>query len=104
MEAYHQRHDVTIYSTVEWTEFLLYGDPLGIIVKYSSLSQTTMEIPFSKAQGHSKLDMCFALNVLFIKPWSRLSPYVIQVILGAVSVIGTIPALVYFLFICVCLC
>ena len=33
MEAYNQRHDVAIYSTVERPEFLLYVVLFGIVVK-----------------------------------------------------------------------
>ena len=33
VEAYDQRYDVAIYSTVEWPEFLLYVILFGITVK-----------------------------------------------------------------------
>ena len=33
MEAYDQRYDVAVCSTVEWPEFLLYVILFGVIVK-----------------------------------------------------------------------
>ena len=96
MEANDERYDVAVSSTIERPEFLLYGNLFGDRRQNSlSLSQTTMETPFSKAQGHSKLNKCPVSTFTVLNFSFRLSPYVIQVILGAVSVIGTIPALVH---------
>jgi hypothetical protein len=58
-------------------------DPLQII----------MEIRSSRVQGLSMLLLVFTWRSLSSRT-PRLSPYVIQVILGAVSVVGTVPALV----------
>ena len=66
MEAYDQRYDVAVYSTIERPEFLLYVILFGIVVgTQHSLSKTTMETPFSKAQGHSKLDI-YSLLTYFL--------------------------------------
>jgi hypothetical protein len=59
MEAYDQRYDVAVFATTERPEFLLYDNLFGDRRQNShSLPQTTMETPFSKPQGHSKLNKC----------------------------------------------
>ena len=90
MEAYDQRYDVAVYSTIERPEFLLYVILFGIVVgTQHSLSKTTMETPFSKAQGHSKLYTCSLFTSLlnfrsgFLRMSSKLS--LVQSQLSALS-------------------
>lgn len=76
---------------------------LGSLLSAHIIFRLLLETPFLKVQGCSQL-MCSRSYVLFSNPLTSLSPYVIQVILGAVSVVGTIPALVYVSLIYVCFC
>ena len=70
----------------------LYSEFFGICLTLSCVQITTV-IHSSRVRALSALmynsTLCALLTLLIL----RLSPYVIQVILGAVSVIGTVPAL-----------
>ena len=93
MEAYDQRYDVAVCSTVERPEFLLYVILFGVIFK-------TLILFLRLLWGHlfpkrrDRVSSTRGSSLLRVNFSFRLSPYVIQVILGAVSVVGTVPALV----------
>ena len=103
MEAYDRRYDVATYSTVERPKSLWYAILFGISVKTDVFSLRLLwRTPFFPKRRDT-VSSTRPPFVLLVTNFSfRLSPYVIQVTLGAVLVIGTVPALACFLSKCVC--
>ena len=102
MEAYDQRYDVAVCSTVERPEFLLYVILFGVIVKKTLILFLRLLWRHLFPKRRDRVSSTRGSSLLRVDFSFRLSPYVIQVILGAVSVVGTVPALVRKKILCVC--
>ena len=79
LEEDHQRYDATVHPTAQRTEFLL-------LLRGHFLCQRRYQV---RLNSHS------CPPVVLFSSSDSLSPYVIQTILGGVSVAGTIPALYF---------
>ena len=96
MEAYNQWNDVAVHSTAKRTKLLLYACSYYVVyVLMIKFSRRLLWRYLLSERRNYVSQPCLRSSM---KPpnliQSSLDPYSIQTILGGVSVIGTIPALV----------
>jgi hypothetical protein len=95
VEAYYQWDDVAVHSTAKWTKLLLYASSYFIV--YVSDGHFPLDYygdTFFQSAGTTYVTLPSFIDEIAESLPLSLDPYSIQTILGGVSVIGTIPALV----------